>query len=97
MIRFTLLPTGNAIAFPDDDAGERIDEIETAFARAAGFQRERSWSTPLEEIRLLSGRLGSVLLRWDGYATDIVAAQGSAVCLSDLAAALDRDESFIRA
>ena len=97
MIRFTLLPTGYAIAFPDDDAGERIDAIETAFARATGFRRERSWSTPLEEIRLLRGRPGRVLLRWDGFATDIVAAKGSAVSLLDLMASLDRDESFTRA
>lgn len=97
MIRFTLVPARSALAFPDDDAGDRLDLIEAAFNQAIGFRRERLWSTSLEEIRLLAGPAGEVLLRWDGYFTEIVAAKGSPVVLPDLALALDRSDAFTRA
>jgi hypothetical protein len=38
-----------------------------------------------------------VLLRWDGYFTEIVPAKSSPVALPDLALALDRSEAFTRA
>ena len=84
MIRIALLPTGNAIIFPDDDAGDRLDQIEAALMRAAGLRRKRTWSSPVEDIRLLGGRSGDVLLRWDGYFTEVVVAKSSRASLLDL-------------
>jgi hypothetical protein len=97
MIRFTLATARSALAFPDDDDGQRLDVIEAAFNHATGFRREKLWSTPLEELRLLAGPAGAVLLRWDGYFTEIVPAKSSPVALPDLALALDRSDAFTRA
>lgn len=94
MIRFGLTARADAIVFPDDDAGERLDHIEAALSRATGLRREREWSTPLEDIRLLSGPDGGVLLRWDGFMTEVVVAQSSRVTLTDIVEALARSDAF---
>jgi len=74
-IHIQLRPTGSAINFPQHDAGEGFDRIESGLV-ALGFKKRRNWSTVFEEATLY--RIGSfeALVSWDGYFTDLTRVGG---------------------
>ena len=69
-LRISLCPNGNAINFPDFDSGDDLDVIEEVLLRS-GLRRKAAWSSPLEDVRRFGTKTGDVVLRWDGYFTDL--------------------------
>jgi hypothetical protein len=72
-IRAIIAKDGKGLFFPDDCDGLGIDQIEQNLCQYLGFKPVRQWSTPLEEVRLLHSCYGDLVLRWDGFLTELVA------------------------
>lgn len=87
-----LWPTGAAINFPEHDGGDGFDLIEQALGQV-GLKRQKTWSTPLEEVRQYRKGGWTVLLQWDGYFTDLVVSKGAGGLL-DLFVEMGRCPAF---